>query len=57
MTQKLEDQEVDFNFVPDQFTLSQDQVMKLLEDKVGRAEVQVQRIADLMDKMRRGILD
>jgi hypothetical protein len=57
MTQKLEDQEVDFDFVPDQFTLSQDQVMKLLEDKVGRAEVQVQRIADLMDKMRRGILD
>ena len=57
MTQKLEDQEVDFDFVPDQFTLSQDQVMKLLEDKVGRAEVQVQRIADLMDKMRRGIVD
>ena len=57
MTQNIENQEVDFEFVPDQFTLSQDQVMKLLEDKVGRAEVQVQRIADLMDKMRRGILD
>jgi|CryBogDrversion2_4_1035264.scaffolds.fasta_scaffold01959_1 hypothetical protein len=57
MTQNIENQEVDFEFVPDQFTLSQDQVMKLLEDKVGRAEVQVQRIADLMDKMRKGILD
>jgi hypothetical protein len=57
MTQKLEDQEVDFDFVPDQFTLSQDQVMKLLEDKVGRAEVQVQRIADLMYKMRQSMID
>jgi hypothetical protein len=57
MTQKLEDQEVDFDFVPDQFILSQDQVMKLLEDKVRRAEVQVQRIADLMYKMRQSMID
>jgi hypothetical protein len=57
MTQNFENHEVDFEFVPDQFTLSQDQVMKLLEDKVGRAEVQVQRIADLMRTMRKQALE
>lgn len=45
-------QENDYNFVPDQLMLTADQVEKLLAEKIERAEVQVRKIADLMNKLR-----